>query len=130
MIQRFFCALLLVLVLAGCELYTTHMTPDQLIGQTVILTLESGAFPDSTMTMQFVSSKDLVWRLSGNLGEATGSSDYLVSRINPQTILMAWRNEEHEVSYIVTMDFDERRCFLVRADHGRNLLSEGVVAIE
>ena len=62
-------------------------------------------FPDSTITMQFISSKDIVWRLSGNLGNTTGSADYLISMVNPDTILVTWRSGANGMSYVVTMDF-------------------------
>ncbi|MCG8532453.1 MAG: hypothetical protein MI749_17570 [Desulfovibrionales bacterium] len=106
------------------------MTPDQLVGSTLIVTLESGAFPASSITLQLVSSKDLVWRFDGNLGEQTGSSDYLVSMINNHTLLLTWRTVATNISYIATLDFDADRCFLVRVDKGQNLLAEGVFAIE
>lgn len=123
-------SLLLMVLLSGCHLFNSDIAPNELIGQTVIVTLESGAFPDSTITMQFISSKDIVWRTTGNLGRSSGSTDYLVSRVNPQTLLVTWRSERAHVSYVITMDFDSERCFLVRVDKGQNLLSEGVVAFE
>ena len=120
----------LLVTLTACSYFQPDIAPNKLIGQTLIATFESGAFPDSTITMQFVSSKDLVWRLSGNLGDVTGSSDYLISMVNPETILVTWRNEQSKVSYVVTMDFEEEQCFLVRIDRRKNLLSEGVIAFE
>ena len=122
--------LLLVSVLTGCNPFHSEILPSQLIGQTVIVTLESGAFPDSTITMQFLSSKDIVWKLTGNLGNSTGAADYLISKVNPKTLLVTWRSDRAHVSYVVTMDFGSERCFLVRVDKGQNLLSEGVVAFE
>ncbi len=119
-----------MVLLSGCHLFDSDIAPNELIGQTVIVTLESGAFPDSTITMQFISSKDIVWRTTGNLGRSSGSADYLISRVNPQTLLVTWRSERAHVSYVITMDFDSERCFLVRVDKGQNLLSEGVVAFE
>ena len=128
--QRVFGLLLLLFALFGCNLFHSKITPSELVGQTIIVTLESGAFPDSTITMQFLSSKDIVWRLTGNLGNSTGAADYLISTVNPKTILVTWRSDRAHVSYVVTMDFDSERCFLVRVDKGQNLLSEGVVAFE
>lgn len=122
--------LLLMSVLAGCNSFCSEILPSQLIGQTIIVTLESGAFPNSTITMQFLSSKDVVWKLTGNLGNSTGAADYLISKVNSKTILVTWRSDRAHVSYVVTMDFDTERCFLVRVDKGQNLLSEGVVAFE
>ncbi|WP_139296850.1 MoaF N-terminal domain-containing protein [Halodesulfovibrio marinisediminis] len=117
-------------VLSGCHWCTSEVAPNELIGQTLIATLESGAFPDSTITMQFISSKDIVWKITGNLGNSTGSADYLISRVNPNTILLTWRSGQAHVSYVITMDFGSERCFLVRVDKGNNLLSEGVFAFE
>ena len=122
--------LLLMSVLTGCNSFCSEILPSQLIGQTIIVTLESGAFPNSTITMQFLSSKDVVWKLTGNLGNSTGAADYLISKVNSKTILVTWRSDRAHVSYVVTMDFDTERCFLVRVDKGQNLLSEGVVAFE
>lgn len=130
MMRRVFCLLLLVPTLAACGLFDSRIAPDELVGQTVIVSLETGAFPNSSIAMQFISSKDVVWRLSGNLGSSSGSADYLISTVNPETILMTWRDATTGITYVITMDFDTRRCFLVRVDQGHNLLSEGVVAIE
>lgn len=128
--QRVLGLLLLISVLSGCSWCTSEVAPSELIGQTLIATLDSGAFPDSTITMQFISSKDIVWKLTGNLGDLSGSADYLISRVNPNTILLTWRNVQAHISYVVTMDFGSERCFLVRIDRGKNLLSEGVFAFE
>lgn len=130
MIQRAVVFGLVISLLTACGMFRTEITPDKLIGDTLIATFESGAFPDSSITMQFVSSKDLVWRLSGNLGDATGSADYLISLVTPDTIVVTWRSEERGVSYVVTMDFDTKRSFLVLVSKGKNLFSEGVVAFE
>ena len=130
MIRRAVVFVLAVLLLTACGMFRTEITPDKLIGDTLIATFESGAFPDSSITMQFVSSKDLVWKLSGNLGDATGSADYLISLVTPDTVVVTWRSEERGVSYVVTMDFDTKRSFLVLVGKGKNLFSEGVVAFE
>lgn len=122
--------LLLMFVLTGCNSFCSEILPSQLIGQTIIVTLESGEFPNSTITMQFLSSKDVVWKLTGSLGNSTGAADYLISKVNSKTILVTWRSDRAHVSYVVTMDFDSERCFLVRVDKGQNLLSEGVVAFK
>jgi len=119
-----------MVLLTGCHLFNSEIAPNELIGQTLIVTLESGAFPDSTITMQFISSKDIVWRTTGNLGVLSGSTDYLISTVNPQTLLVTWRSARAHYSYVITMDFGTERCFLVRVDKGQNVLSEGVVAFE
>ncbi|MEZ6854536.1 hypothetical protein [Halodesulfovibrio aestuarii] len=120
----------LIVFLAGCSLFHSEITPDTLVGQTVLVSLESGAFPDSTIKMQFISSKELAWRFTGNIGTSTGLTGYLISQVNPKTIIVTWRSKSEHVSYVVTMDFGSERCFMVRVDHGKNLLSEGVVAFE
>jgi len=130
MMRQVLGSILLVLALAGCSLFSSDITPDQLVGKTVILTFESGAFPDSILTMQFVSSKDIVWKVTGNLGNITGSADYLVSMVSPDTMLLTWRSRVGKVTYIITMDFDAQRCFLVRPNGDENLMSEGVFAYE
>ena len=44
MIQRVCGLLLLVSIVTGCGLFQSDIAPDRLVGQTVIITLESGAF--------------------------------------------------------------------------------------
>ena len=117
-------------MLTACVWGNAEITPDKLVGNTVILTLETGAFPSSGIALQFVSSKDLVWRLEGNLGLQTGSSDYLVSMVNDNTMLITWRSEQERHSYVLTLNFHNEMCFLVRIDQGKNLLSTGVFTFE